>query len=148
MFAVVAFSANDEGRIVTCVFERRRYILIGDIPASGVEIQVVLAVLQKNTQRFGLGFANQRRVNLAAAQIRETADEAQHAMKGVGPVPCRRERSDTAGARAGDGAVVRIARKLVQLGHFRQNLFDQKPRVAVAQPVVFETAVVAALLLG
>ena len=48
--------------------------------------------------RFRLRLPDQRRIDLAAAQIGVAADEAEHAAEGVGPVPGRGEGADAAGA--------------------------------------------------
>ena len=53
------------------------------------------AVLQENAQRLGLRFANERGIDISAAQIGIAADEAEHAMKGVRTIPRRGESRDS-----------------------------------------------------
>ncbi len=145
MLVVVAFASDDKRGIVAGIGERGRHVLVADKPVSGVNVLVVGPILQEHPQRLGLGLADERGVNMAAAQIRIAADEAEHAAKNVGASPGRGEGGDAAGARSGNGDGVRIARQGVLFGHFGQDLIDEEARVAIAQGVVFEAAVEARL---
>src|ERR1700683_1584276 len=141
----MTFGPDDKSGIVTGVFERRSHVLVADVPTSGVEALIVPAVLEKDPQSLRLGLADERRVDVAAAQIGEAADEAEHPVGGGRAVPGGGETGNAAGAGTGDGAIVGIVRKVVAFSYFRQDLFDQETRIAIAQSVVFEIAVVAIL---
>ena len=115
---VVALRAHHELAVVARVFERLGHRLVGQVPRARVNVQVVRAVLQEYAQRFGLHDADQVGVPVAAAQVGKTADEAEHAAKGVGALPGGGEGGDAAGAGPGDGAVVGVAGEPVPFGHF------------------------------
>src|SRR5215472_13333358 len=95
MLAVVSFRAGNELRFVSGELERGCHALVGQIPASGVNVQIVAAVLKKDAQRLWFGLADQRRIDIAAAQVRVTANETQHAAEGVGPIPGSGKGRDT-----------------------------------------------------
>src|SRR5262249_51325903 len=61
VLVIVALVADDEGGVVAGVSERGRQVLVCDKPATGVNVLVVAAILQEDTQRLALGFANERR---------------------------------------------------------------------------------------
>src|SRR5256885_7681755 len=56
--------------------------------------EVVLAVLEEDADRLGLRLADQPRVGVAAADVGEAADVAEHLAEQVRPLPRRREGAD------------------------------------------------------
>jgi len=71
--AVVAFGPKLELIIVTGKFERRSHLLIGQGPTAVKIIQVLGAILQEDADRLLLGLAQERWINVSAANVGETA---------------------------------------------------------------------------
>src|SRR5215813_11015212 len=63
---------------------------------------VIASVLQKDADRFLLALANDVGIGVAAPQIDEAADGAEHLAELIGPVPSYRERSDRSGTGPAD----------------------------------------------
>ncbi len=84
---------------------------------------------------------------MAAADVREAADVADHLAELVRPFPGRRKGADAAGAVAADRASGRIVRQFhgVTLLNLGQDLLQQELHILTAERVVFETAVLAGL---
>src|SRR5215467_14684889 len=82
---------------------------------------------------------------MISAQVGEAADEAEHALKDIRPLPRRIERRVPAGARAGDRAVIWIVREVVEVRYFGQNLFCEEGRKARPDGVIFRAAIEARL---
>jgi len=78
VIAVVAAFAVDEFVVVLCELQRGRHFEIRERPVAVSVVEVVAAVLQKDSQGLALRFANQRRIDVAAANVREAADMTQH----------------------------------------------------------------------
>src|SRR3954470_9981559 len=86
VLAVVAPVAGDELVVVLGKLQRRRHLLVGEEPVAERIVQIVRPVLQKYSDRLGrLSLADQRRVVMAAADVGEAADVAEHLAKCVGP---------------------------------------------------------------
>ena len=71
--AVVAFGPKLELVIVTGKLERRSHLLIGQGPTAVEIIQVLGAILEENADRFFLGLAQERWIDVSAANVGETA---------------------------------------------------------------------------
>ena len=82
------------------------------------------AVLEEDADRLRLVLADQRRIDVAAAQADVGADRAEDAAEGVGPLPRRRERADRAAAGAADAAVVAVLRELDRAGRRPSSSFS------------------------
>src|SRR5262249_48773235 len=110
--------------------------------------QVLRAVLEEDTQRLGLIFADERGIDVAAAQAHVGADGAEDPAERVGTLPRRSEGTDGTAAGARDRAIIRVLREsdrpavggvlLLDLG---EQLVDEEPRVVVAEAVVLVAAV-------
>ena len=90
--------------------------------------------------------ADQRGIDVAAPDVGEAADVAEHLAEGVGPLPGHGERADAAGRNPADRPASRLVRQLVLLADLRQDLLQQEPGVLVAERVVLEAAVADRLL--
>ena len=104
--------------------------------------------MQKHAQRLGLVLADERRITIATAQSDVGADRTEHAGKRIWPLPSRRERRDRAAARSADGAIIAGSRKSdrATVGRFPrfdrgQHFFENKPRVSVAEAIVFVASI-------
>ena len=124
------------------------HLLVGHPPVAAVDVQVGAAVLEEDADRLRLVLADQRRIDVPAAQADVGADRAEDAAERVGPLPGRGERGDRPAAGPGDAAVVAVAREpdrppvggLLRLD-LGQELLEQEPGVVVAQPVVLVAAI-------
>ena len=119
--------------------------LVGVPPAAGVDVQIVAADLQKDSQWFGFGLADQYRVFVAAPQSDISANSAEDSAKRVGPFLCCGERTDGSRTASRNAMVVRGIAEFLCFRNFLKRFFDQKSRVEVAHAVVFEGAVEARL---
>lgn len=115
--------------------------LVGVPPAAGVDVQIVAADLQKDSQWFGFGLADQDRVFVAAPQSDISANSAEDSAKRVGPFLCCGERTDGSRTASRNAMVVRGIAEFLCFRNFRKRFFDQKSRVEVAHAVVFEATV-------
>src|SRR5436305_1611847 len=79
--------------------------------------------------------------DVAAAEVREAADVAEHRAEQVRPLPRDRERADAARANAADRPARRVAAQLHRLADLRQDLLLQEAGVLVGKRVVLEAAV-------
>ena len=147
VFAAVPAVAPFVFQLIAGKLERALYHLVGDPPVAAVNVQVILTVLQKNAERLRLGFADERRNLVAAAQADVSADGRVNPVKRIGPVPSDVEGADRAGTGTGDASQVRVDAELYAVRPLDvwQQLVDQKLRVAVAHVVVLETSVEAGL---
>src|SRR5204862_7914884 len=89
--------------------------------------------------------AEPRRIDIAAADVREAADLREQLAEGIGPLPSDGESADRAATHSADGAQLGILGEFHAklLRHERQELVDEKSRIGVAERVVFEAAVAA-----
>ena len=106
--AVVSFIADDEGMVVAGVSEGHIDIFVGAEPAAGVDALVVAAILHKDTESFGFGFADERAEGLRATEVGKAADVAEDTAELVGPVPGGDEGGAGTGGGAGDGAIIGV----------------------------------------
>ena len=106
---------------------------------------VVLTRLQKDAEGFGLGAPDRGGQRVRALQRHERANKAEHAVEHIGTVPGRDERPDGAGADAGNRMVIRVRGKVHFLPHRGNQFVFEEVREAVADVVVFEDALIAAL---
>ena len=66
---------------------------------------------------------------------------AEHLSKRIRSLPRRCKRANPTGTRTANGASIRIGGERIFCTHGRQNLFQQKPDVLIAERIIFETAV-------
>jgi hypothetical protein len=107
-------------------------------------VEIVGAVLQEHADGLSFSLADPRRIDIAAANVREAADLREHFTEGIGPLPSDGEGANRAATHAADGAQLGIVGEFHAklLRHERQELTDEESRVGVAERVVFEAAVV------
>src|SRR5262245_35466388 len=84
------------------------HLLVGHPPVAAVDVQVLRAVLEEDTQRLGLIFADERGIDVAAAQAHVGADGAEDPAERVGTLPRRSEGTDGTAAGARDRAIIRV----------------------------------------
>ena len=138
MFIAVESVAVFEFVIVARELQRFCQCQICLRPVAVGVVQIVLAVLHENPDRFLGSLANQRRVIVAAfascrsvSDVREAADPRQNFAELCGTLPCNSPRTDAAAADTADGSAGRVMTQLCRLLDFGKNLFQQKPRVPV-----------------
>src|SRR5690242_16442731 len=68
-------------------------IVLVRIAATAAAI-VIQAILQKNPQRLAFALANEIRINVAAANVREATNDADDLVKLIRPLPRDGERAD------------------------------------------------------
>src|SRR5207237_10144948 len=110
-------------------------LVVGWIVRSNAAV-VVAAVLQVNPQRLLFAFADNGRVRIAATEVHETADQAEHLSKLVRTFPRDGEGRDRSRARAADPTPLGISGDVefpVQRGH---QLIPDHARVLVVERVV------------
>ena len=140
------FGAELEFVIVTHELQRRGHLLVRQRPVAVQVVEVFGAVLQENANRFLFRFPNQRRVDIAAANVGEAADVTEHFAKFIGPLPRYGPRADAAGTDPANRAAVRVLCQAIFLPHLRQDFFEQKTGVLVAERIVLEAAIAARFL--
>src|SRR4029453_8551695 len=69
--------------------QRPLHFLIGHPPIAAVDVLIGTAVLQENSDGFGLILADQRGIDIAAAEANVRADGAEHAPETIRPLPGR-----------------------------------------------------------
>src|SRR5262245_21890966 len=74
VLAIVPLRAHLVLVVVFLEFQRQSHLLVGQRPVAVLVIQVFLASLEENADRFRRGLANSTRIDVAAANIREAAD--------------------------------------------------------------------------
>src|SRR5262249_33462248 len=133
MLAVMAAVAVLKFVIVLGKLQSERHLLIGEWPVAVLVIQIGGAGLEEEPDRLWalLGFAHKCRIDIAAADIGEAADMAQHLAEQVGPLPSDRESADAAGADAADSPAGSILAQFVLLADLRQDFLFQEPRVLI-----------------
>ena len=141
VLAAVLAGAADELVVVVFEFQGRRHLLIGQPPVAELVVQIVAAVLKKDADRLVGRGADQRRIDVAAADVGEAADVAEHLAESVGPLPGDGERADAARGDAANRPALGVVGQLVLLADLRQDLLQQEPGVLVAERVVLEAAV-------
>ena len=108
MFAAVrAAFVEHELMIVFREGQRVGHHLIGENPVAVDVIEVVLAVLEEDAKRFGWRFAQEKRIVVAATDVREAADMAEDFAEEIRSFPCRRKGAYPAAADPADGALLR-----------------------------------------
>src|SRR5687767_11942310 len=80
VFSTVPAVAEDELMIVAGELQRRGHFLVRERPVAVQIIEIIRAILQEDAERLRLllRFANEPRVHVAAADIGEAPDEADH----------------------------------------------------------------------
>ena len=104
VLAVVSAVAPGMVDFVAGKDQRAFHFLVGHPPVAAIDVLVVAAILQEDAERLGLILADQRRVDVAAAQADVGADGAEDAAKSIGPFPRRGEGADRPAAAAADGS--------------------------------------------
>ena len=109
MVAVVAAVAVDELVVVVAELQGRVHLLVAERPVAVLVVEVVAAVLQEDADRLLVAaFADHAGIDVAAADVREAADVAEHLAEQVGPLPGDGERADAAAGDAADRVAVGI----------------------------------------
>src|SRR5262249_1555420 len=103
VLAVVAAVAHHELVVVLHELQRRGHLLVRQRPVAVQVVEVVLAVLEEDADRLLLRLADHPRIDVAAADVRETADVAEDLAELVRPLPGRREGADAARTGSSDG---------------------------------------------
>src|SRR5262249_38096682 len=111
-------------------------------PIAGLIIQIARAILQENVDRLARipGFSDLARINVAAADVGETADVTQDFAEQVRPLPRHGERADASGANAANRAAYGVVPEVVLLLHCGQDFLFQETGVLVRQRVVLIAA--------
>src|SRR5437899_153746 len=81
VLVVVAARASDELDVVLREPQRGVHLLVGQPPVPVLVVQVLLSVLQKHAQRLPRRLPDERRIDVAAPDVREAADVAEHLAK-------------------------------------------------------------------
>src|SRR5262245_1418714 len=87
VLAAVALLTHDEPVLVALVLQRRLHLEVGQRPAAVLVVEVALAGLEEGADRLPGGLADLARVDVAAADVREAADVAEHLAEQVRPLP-------------------------------------------------------------
>ena len=127
--------------IVAHVAQGGVHVFICDRPVAVIVVEIPAHIFEIDADGLALGLADQGRIGVAAAEIDETADGGVDLAKLIGPLPRGGEGRDAAAARAADrahGGIFGNGKLFLDLG---QNLFEEQANVAVAERIVFESAV-------
>src|SRR5262249_8550368 len=115
------------------------HFLIGHPPIAAIDVLVVAAVLQKDANWLGLVLADQRRIDIAAAEAHIRTNRAEDPREGVWPLPGGSERTNGAAGAAANRPVIAALGKAngpaVGRGlffDFRQQFVEDKANVVVA----------------
>ncbi len=141
MFAVVSAVAPDIGDFIAGKFQSREHFLIGEMPVAAIDVEIVGAVLQKNADGFWLSLADQGGIIISTAQTDISADGTKHAVESVRPLPSSGEGGDGSGTGTRDGVVISIGAQVIFFGDFRQQFFQQKTDIIIAEAIVFVTSI-------
>src|SRR5947207_8307581 len=109
MLAVMAAIAPVMINVVAGEFEGGKHLLISEKPVAAVNIQIVAAVLQENADGLRLGFADQGRIVVAAAQADISPDAGEDAPESIRPLPGCGKGANTTATRTGNRAVVAVS---------------------------------------
>ena len=114
MLVRVRAVAEFETIVVTSELQRGRHLLVGERPVAELVVEIVRSVLEEHAQRAWSTLADECRVDVPAADIREAADMADDLAEDVRPLPRDGERADAAGAGARDRVHRRVGDKVVE----------------------------------
>src|SRR5262245_65475 len=112
VLAAVEALAELEAVVVALELQGRRHLLVGQRPVAELVVQVLPAALQEHADGLLRLRADQGRVDVAAADVRETADVRQHLAELVRHLPRGRERADAARTDAADGPALGVGAEL------------------------------------
>src|SRR5262245_12471973 len=122
--------------------------LVGQGPIAMLVIQIVLAVLQEDADRFLRSLANHCLVVMPAlaqrrpaGDVGEAADPGQHLAEFIRALPGDGEGADAATADAANGPAGGVVAQFVTLFDFGKDLFEQKSGVLIRERVIFKTAI-------
>src|SRR5690606_3483207 len=78
-----AMAAGSADKLVVVLFKLQcfRHLLVREPPVAVFVVDVVLAILQEDAERLRIRLANQSGIDMAAADVGEAADMAQHFAK-------------------------------------------------------------------
>ena len=127
--------------IISHILQSSRHKLIRPWPASESIVDVSAGVRHVNSNRLWLCFSHQRRIDVAASQIRKAADAGVNLAECISAFPGDGECTNCSRAGTTDGSHLRIIGDVVLLFDFGNDLFQQKACIAIAEPVVFETSI-------
>lgn len=145
MFSTMAAIAKNEAMIVAGELQGGSHLLIGQRPVAMEVVEIGGAILQEDAQRFGLllGFPDQGGVDIAAADIRKTADVADDFAEFIRPLPGNGESADAAGGVSADGPAIGVSGDVQPLRGDGEQFFQQKAGVEIAEGVVLVGAIAA-----
>ena len=115
MLAVVGAFTEHELVIVTGELERGRHVLIRERPVAELIVEIIATILKEDAQGLLLRLANHGGIHIAATNVGEGTDVADHLAEGFGMLPGDGESADAAGTAAGDGALLGISGEVVAL---------------------------------
>src|SRR5262249_740937 len=109
MFAIVRAFSPDVLDLISGKRKRTLKGLVRHPPVAAVAIIIIRAVLQKDSNRFRLVFADERGVSIAPTQSHVGSDGAENAAELIRTFPGRRESADRTARRTTDGPVIAIS---------------------------------------
>ena len=133
-----------EFHIAAHVGQRGVHLLIGQRPVAEGVIEIAAGVLEINAEGFAFGLADKIGIGVATAQIYKAANGAEHAAELVRALPGGGETADASTARAAEPAHFRILADGPLFFHLGNDFLQEKSRIAVAEAIVFQTAIAAA----
>lgn len=148
MSAVVAFLTHDELVVVVEKLEGGGHLFVSQGPMTVEIVEIVHALLKKDSQGFGIGFANDEGVAVAPANVGETADVTKHFAEGFRSFPGDGKGGDSTRANPSDGATLRVLAEVIIFCQRGKKFVTEKLGVAIPQGVVFETSGLSTRLTG
>ena len=130
-----------EAAIVAHVAEGGVEVFVGGGPVTEGVVEIAAGILEEDAEGFALGFADEGRVGVAAAEVYKTADGREHLAELVGAFPSDGESGDTAAAGTADRTLFRVGREGELFRDLGQNFLDQKAGIAIAEGIVFHATI-------
>ena len=108
MVAIMGSSTELELEVIALILQRLCHFLVGYRPVTELVVEIIVAILKVDTNRFLFGFTNDVRVGVTMTNINEAADVTDHFGELVGFLPSRRERANAATTGAADCPTGRV----------------------------------------
>ncbi len=148
LLVVVPAIAPNVLHLVAGKGKRPLHGLILHPPVTSVNIEIIGAILQEDTDRFRFKPSNKGRVNIPSAQADIGANRTEYAAEFNGPLPGGSKGGDSSTGESADGAVIAVMRKpdgtpVRRLFRFDlgQKLFQQEARIVITEAIVFIAAI-------
>lgn len=145
MFAIVATGSAHEFVIVVAEFEGLLHLKIREPPVTVFVVEVLVSVLQEDSDIALLTFTNEGRIDVSAADIGEAADMADDIFEEVGAFPGNGEGADSSRAHTTDGAAGGIGGEFDGLANLGEDFLFEKLGVFGREGIIFDGAVAAFL---